>query len=466
MTAKVKAMAVTLMVTLIALLAGTAVYAAFRQGTAVALGDCKSLQTMLHEELVARKGHIKDSAVWLNADNRVKDVQNAMNIAGCASSEPGPSETPSPEPSPTPTPEPSPTPTLAPAPEPTKPVDGEYACRPTFYNEREGKSGPYSFGLPVTQTGLEEVVQELKDRTWCDPALLVETLWQFDANSVSALDEFDRWELSTQLSVDARNDINDKWDELHQELTVILDDPSTERKLDELPTGKYMSRQMVPDDEGRAPRVENISVNRKVEWDILRVTLPDGTVVLLRLECGFQAQIPREDVPGGTPRLREDIPRDEEGKPKPEKKPEPSPTAEPTPGPSETPTPEPSPTPTPTPEPTPTPTSTPTPEPSPTPTPSKTLEPKGESTVEPGAPKATQTEKPQESAKPVRTSRPGGGGVTDSPTRAPGSESGVTAPGASPAPTTTRDVVPQEDGANDPSSSGTTCVPAPGEDSC
>ena len=191
MTAKVKAMAVTLMVTLIALLAGTAVYAAFRQGTAVALGDCKSLQTMLHEELVARKGHIKDSAVWLNADNRVKDVQNAMNIAGCASSEPGPSETPSPEPSPTPTPEPSPTPTLAPAPEPTKPVDGEYACRPTFYNEREGKSGPYSFGAPVTQTGLEEIVQELKDRTWCDPALLVETLWQFDANSVSALDEFE-----------------------------------------------------------------------------------------------------------------------------------------------------------------------------------------------------------------------------------------------------------------------------------
>ena len=47
---------------------------------------------------------------------------------------------------------------------------------------------------------------------------------------------------------------------------------------------------------------------------------------------------------------------------------------------------------------------------------------------------------------PVETKKPGGGGVVDTPTNKPGSESGVTAPGATPAPTTPRPTNPPEGG--------------------
>lgn len=64
-------------------------------------------------------------------------------------------------------------------------------------------------------------------------------------------------------------------------------------------------------------------------------------------------------------------------------------------------------------------------------------------------PVPTVTTPPEASPPPVATSKPGGGGVTDNPTKKPGSESGVTAPGASPAPTTPSTPPPNEGGSND-----------------
>lgn len=64
----------------------------------------------------------------------------------------------------------------------------------------------------------------------------------------------------------------------------------------------------------------------------------------------------------------------------------------------------------------------------------------------------------------VQTQSTGGREVQDSPTKPPGSETGVQAPGADPAPTSPPP--PEEEGANDPSDGGTTCAPAPGEDEC
>jgi len=59
------------------------------------------------------------------------------------------------------------------------------------------------------------------------------------------------------------------------------------------------------------------------------------------------------------------------------------------------------------------------------------------------------TTPPEESPPVVETSRAGGGGVVDNPTNSPSSESGVTAPSASPAPTTPRPTPSNEGGSND-----------------
>lgn len=64
----------------------------------------------------------------------------------------------------------------------------------------------------------------------------------------------------------------------------------------------------------------------------------------------------------------------------------------------------------------------------------------------PPVPKLTTP--PDKSPPAVETSRVGGGGVTDNPTKTPSSESGVTAPSASPAPTTPRPTPSNEGGSN------------------
>lgn len=410
---------------------GLAAYATFRQDAAVALEDCKSLQTILQEETVARDRHFKDSAAWLHADNRVKDVGEALKVAGCTSAEAEPTLTP------------EATPSERPAP------GNSYACRSTFYNERSGKSGLYAFGAPVSQTGVDAVTQELKDRTWCDPALLVETLHQFRAGGMENLNDYELWQTANQLVESASNGSHDEWNRLHAQLTEALG--SATLSLDSLPTGRYLSRQMIADDAGRAPRVENILINRKVEWDVLTVTLGSGQVVMLRLECGFQAQTPRDKAPRESRTLREDIPRNEEGTPaKPTPKPKPMPPIT-----------EPSPTPKPSTKPT----------PKPTPTTESSLEPKSSNPEdykhETGAPKAKVTTPAQAKPEPVVTKKPGGGGVIDTPTKAPGSESGITAPGASKAPTSAPTAQqPPEAGANTPTPGATSCVPAPGKSGC
>lgn len=64
-------------------------------------------------------------------------------------------------------------------------------------------------------------------------------------------------------------------------------------------------------------------------------------------------------------------------------------------------------------------------------------------------PKVTAPSNPQETPDPVQTSQPGGGGVSDSPSKSPGSETGVQAPGSTPAPTTPAPVPPNEGGSNE-----------------
>lgn len=64
-----------------------------------------------------------------------------------------------------------------------------------------------------------------------------------------------------------------------------------------------------------------------------------------------------------------------------------------------------------------------------------------------GKPPAPQVTTPAETVPPpVQTQKPGGNGVVDSPTKPPGSETGVTAPGATPAPTTTPSAIPSNEG--------------------
>jgi len=58
------------------------------------------------------------------------------------------------------------------------------------------------------------------------------------------------------------------------------------------------------------------------------------------------------------------------------------------------------------------------------------------------------TTPPEKSPPAVETTRVGGGGVIDNPTNSPSSESGVTAPSASPAPTTPRPTPSNEGGSN------------------
>ena len=131
------------------------------------------------------------------------------------------------------------------------------------------------------------------------------------------------------------------------------------------------------------------------------------------------------------------------------------------PGPTPPPPPPPGPTETPTPTPT-DPTQTPTPcpqgqnvnvngvcvEPKPT-NPSAYPHPSGKPVVPP------VTTPPEATPPVVATQAPGGNGVIDSPTKAPGSQSGVTAPGAIPAPTSPpASTPPNEGGSNNGGVSG------------
>lgn len=114
--------------------------------------------------------------------------------------------------------------------------------------------------------------------------------------------------------------------------------------------------------------------------------------------------------------------------------------------------PKPKPTVTPKPKPSTPPTTTPKPKPKPKPKPPVTCPPgqapndngvcvkpksnnKGDYKHDTGKPKAPAPKAPADKKpKPVETAKPGGGGVVDTPTNKPGSETGVTAPGKTPAP--------------------------------
>jgi len=65
-----------------------------------------------------------------------------------------------------------------------------------------------------------------------------------------------------------------------------------------------------------------------------------------------------------------------------------------------------------------------------------------------GKPPVTANPTPQKTPDPVETSKPGGSGVTDTPTKNPGSETGVQAPNTTPAPSTSTPPPPNEGGSN------------------
>ena len=71
-----------------------------------------------------------------------------------------------------------------------------------------------------------------------------------------------------------------------------------------------------------------------------------------------------------------------------------------------------------------------------------------------GKPPVTANPVPEATPPPVVTTQPGGGGVIDTPTNNPGSETGGTAPGATPAPTTPATPPPNQGGTNGPGDPG------------
>ena len=82
-------------------------------------------------------------------------------------------------------------------------------------------------------------------------------------------------------------------------------------------------------------------------------------------------------------------------------------------------------------------------------------------------PQAPAPTTPAESTPaPVATQQTGGGGVVDTPTKAPGSETGGSAPGATPAPPTTRPVPAPEPSAPPATTAPSTCSPPPGMTTC
>jgi len=345
-----KKIVIVVMAFVVLSLVGFTTYAALRDNVAAAVKDCTSLNTMLSEEIAAQKAAVNPLGKY-DADVRVKDLQKALDE--CTKTEA--SATPSAS-----APVPSATATVSAAPT----LDPKYACRPTFYNDEPGSLGAYTFGKPVTQTDLNEVVQELKDRTWCDPALLVQKAREY---KVLTLDASQGHDLATELAAQAKSGDQTEWDALHAQFVAQLE--ASQNSLGTLESGTYTSYVMLRESSSDVPHVATVEAYRPDGDATLVSILPDGTRLEHRLICGFQLQT-QVDVPWATvPRLRE-IPRHSEGAPKAPARPEggATPTAEPSTSPSASPS-EPAPA-SPTPTPSPSASATPSVAPSATPSPS------------------------------------------------------------------------------------------------
>ena len=363
----------------------------------------------------------------------------------CAGGEPSatptaeetPSMEPSAEPSATPTAEETPSADPSAEPSATPTAQEEY---PHFFFFEEGKRKARDFGPGVTGNE-QEVFDEFTRRMHLDPALLC-------ANGSVILGNHPGDSLLDCTKI-LMNDTSAR-DSYEERVFSAVQTMSVADKAPGTVTSAYMVEV-----DGIPSTILIEDVNRPQTYRILRLGLDDGRTVELRLDCGFQWDFSPEKESKPQP-IQGDFSPEKESKPQPN-----IPVAEdclnggirdedgrcePKPTPSKA--------------------------PSPKPTPSKapSLEPKSTNPAdykhETGAPKATVTEPAKASPDPVVTQTTGGGGVVDTPTKTPESESGVTAPGADPAPTTTQAAPPPADGANTPKPGATTCVPAPGKDSC
>lgn len=280
-------------------------------------------------------------------------------------------------------------------------------CVVHHYALDSGKESTNAFGPPVTARDETTIKAELRERRLCgndlmgDPTLTAAHYAAWSATGLTAqkvdfsgIDAF-----AAKLAAD-----QPMWTAAIDEMTA-LENAST-FSLEAIPAGSP-SLYMVPDGAGGVTTHQGFTVGNGVA-----VVFKHGNYVIKdRLECGFQDV--RETFPG--------VPSVPPGSPE-------------------------------------------LPKPTPTPTPTSTLTPKSSNTKDyrqPGdggkgadvgtgtKPKATVTTPTETTPSSVTTTtQAGGNGTTDSSTATLGSQSGLTAQSATPAPTTSSTPPPNEGGSN------------------
>ena len=400
-------------------------YLAVRAPISNFMNDCKSLETYLNEYISSEADR-----AYLDQEIRACKGEDLDKSKRPFTGEtPTPSATPSATPTETLTTTPSATPTETANPNPPTRIWEFLANRPAGEKNAINSYGPIQ-GLKIDKrlddpsVTVDEALTELRYRMEIDPMATaamgpVLGMWGYEdvnAKTKAFMNDFAVWD-------EARAGINHRID------GALANGKIKMVKLNGTYTASYSIPGTVPDVRTDA----NVPRNGQLALSV------DGH--LLQLVCSFQEywlqQGKKDAAPKGTkamPAPSKGMTRTPEGTPIKENPPV-KPTKPPT-----------------------------------TPTPSKTPSPKSSSPSDyehkTEAPKAKVTEPARPKPDPVQTAKPGGGGVVDTPTKTPGSESGVTAPGANPAPTQSKAPKPQATGANTPAPSASSCVPAPGKASC
>lgn len=245
-----------------------------------------------------------------------------------------------------------------------------------FFALEEGKESPGAFGPAVAEGSVDEILAELRNRRCQDPALTAShaAAWGMIGESEAEINA-----LSRELAADPA-----QWRSVIDQLEALEAESSVE--LMYVPSG-VRTQYMAPSEEGW---VDVFYGTSGFEGNVIQFTNPNGITVQLRLLCGFQPTWP----PTAPPPV------------------EPPPVNPVCPWDSTLPPDHPD-----------------------------CLKPKSSNPddyVYPAdKPKVPEVTAPAEATPPpVVTEVTGGRGVVDTPTSTPGSESGVTAPGAAPAPTT------------------------------
>ena len=437
-------------------------YLAVRAPISNFMNDCKSLETYLNEYISSEADR-----AYLDQEIRACKGEDLDKSKRPFTGEtPTPSATPSATPTETLTTTPSATPTETANPNPPTRIWEFLANRPAGEKNAINSYGPIQ-GLKIDKrlddpsVTVDEALTELRYRMEIDPMATaamgpVLGMWGYEdvnAKTKAFMNDFAVWD-------EARAGINHRID------GALANGKIKMVKLNGTYTASYSIPGTVPDVRTDA----NVPRNGQLALSV------DGH--LLQLVCSFQEywlqQGKKDAAPKGTkamPAPSKGMTRTPEGTPikeKPSKTPTVPPTVPPTTPPTVPPTVPPTTPPTvpPTTPPTVPTTVPPTTKPPTKPTPSPKSSSPSDYEHKTEAPKAKVTEPARPKPDPVQTAKPGGGGVVDTPTKTPGSESGVTAPGANPAPTQSKAPKPQATGANTPAPSASSCVPAPGKASC